>query len=251
MVNEFDDVVQSKPRARRQRRNLEHSSKYRFFSLVIVPPLLVASVLLWLSIPRLVVAFYELPGNNLLETFRLEQEVSIPGLTRLLESRQLAATWLTEGHTLSEMSLAYVGLAQRMGSTTTTAGRASLSNARQALISSLALAPANGYAWAHLAYVQMALFGPSPDVVRDLLLSFETARFEYRLMLYRLDMAFALRAFWDSELTELMPAQVRMAWSRNDIAVAKLSVRYNCKDFVRTALALDTDQLQRYERMAQ
>ncbi len=153
----------------------------------------------------------------------------------LISSRQLASAWLPAGSTLLEMSVGYVEAARRAGAGTP-AGKAYLAEARKVLIKGLASAPADGFGWARLAYVRQALGEAPEDVLRDLQLSFETTRFDRRMMMFRLDMAFALRHLWGPEMTDLMVSQVRMAWVFDVSGVAFMSVRRGGVPFMRATL---------------
>ncbi len=245
MNDQFASDPRSRSRHRRSRRVIG-ASTYPRVSGAAVATFLVAAGLFWLAVPRAMVAFRELPANHILQSVRAYDPVSIAVLNQLIQSRQAPAPGGGTARSRNELASAYVEMARAIG-TTTPFGRSFLVDAREEEQASLAQSPGNGFGWARLAHLEMALAGPSEQVLRYLQLSFETARFEPRLMVPRLLLAFALRAYWGQEFTDLMLAQVRMAWSVAPEAVAQLSVKGRWTDFARSALGGDADRLRDYD----
>jgi tetratricopeptide (TPR) repeat protein len=121
----------------------------------IIAPLVAALlgiVLLALAVPRLVAAFYLLPGDPGMALLDSGQLPSPAAYERIIVSRRAAASWLPASSTLVDLGVASLSLAQ------VSVGRRArlLAQAERQLRAGLAGAPADPHAWTYLAFIHTA-----------------------------------------------------------------------------------------------
>ncbi len=107
----------------------------------------------------------------------------------------------------------------------------------------LALAPANSFAWARLAYVELARGGPSTAVTEALKMSMLTAPYEPRLLYSRLDLSLLVWRQFDDEGRTLVARQIRYAWEMSPPRLARLAQKRNASRIVADALADDPNDV--------
>jgi len=149
--------------------------------------------LLWLSIPRTMAAFLNLPGDPVLENIQLGKPVTIDDLNNFVSSRKNSLEWVESGRTWTDLGLAYLQLAKQVGYDTEE-GTEYTAKSAQALKAGLSLAPASPYAWARLAFLGLQPQNYGIDAKHALIMSLLTGPFERRLASTRIQYALAL---WD------------------------------------------------------
>ena len=192
------------------------------------------AILLSLSVPRTIEVFSMLPGDPVLDTIQRGVEVPSSDLEDLASSREAALGWIESGRAWTDLGLAQVRLAERAG---LDGGRRLLDESVTSLRRGLALAPANSFAWARLAYAELGRRGPSTTVTEALKMSMLTASYEPRLLFSRLDLCLLVWRRFDEEGRALVAQQIRYAWEMSRPRLARLAQRRNASRIVADALA--------------
>ena len=126
---------------------------------------------------------------------------------------------------------------------------AALPEAARAARTALSREPADGMAWARLAWFEYLLGGPSPRVVSALRMSIYTAPNKQRLVNWRLYLAARSRPFWDEGFETLVHGQIQQSWRVRPGALSRAALESDLLPTVRKALADDHDALNRLEEL--
>ncbi len=177
-----------------------------------------------------------LPGDPVLNAIQSGDDVRDSELEDLASSRAAALGWIESGRAWTDLGLAQMRLANKAG---LDGGRRLLEESVSSLRRGLALAPANSFAWARLAYVELARGGPSTAVTEALNMSMLTAPYEPRLLYSRLDLSLLVWRQFDEEGRALVAQQVRYAWEMSRTRLARLAQKRNASRTVADALADD------------
>lgn len=177
-----------------------------------------------------------LPGDPVLNAIQSGDDVRRSELEDLASSREAALGWIESGRAWTDLGLAQVRLANKAG---LDGGRRLLEESVSSLRRGLGLAPANSFAWARLAYVELARGGPSTAVTEALNMSMLTAPYEPRLLYSRLDLSLLVWRQFDEEGRALVAQQVRYAWEMSRPRLARLAQKRNASRIVADALADD------------
>jgi len=203
------------------------------------------ALLAW-GLPRTISAFVMAPSAPVLRKLQNLQVVETEDLETLVASQERGLTWSSRGRTLTDLGLAQLLIAERLGEGIPEK-RQLVEEAIGSLKSGLALAPANPYAWTRLAYATYQLRGWTPEALSALRLAFATAPYDPRLLLSRLRLSFLAWPELLREDRELVLQQVRYAWKRNPDELSRLAVDFGQINVVRAALLRDPDDLAAFE----
>lgn len=138
------------------------------------------SALLALAVPRLVAAFYLLPGDPGMALLDSGQLPSPAAFERLIASRRAAAVWVAAPSTLIDLGVATMSLAQVTPDRRPTL----LHQAERYLGAGLAVAPADPHAWTYLTFIHTAT-GDHERAARALDLALRTGPYQPELVLPR------------------------------------------------------------------
>ena len=210
--------------------------------------LIVGGVLLVLGVPFAGEAITKISGNPVLKRIQNHEPVSRKRLEDLIRSREDALYWRESAETWSELGLAQLLLALE----------AEIDNQKKrdliiasisSLKKSLARAPADAFVWTRLAYAQLLLSGPSPEVATTLRMALQTAPYEPRLFAVRLELAFLAWPYLGPDDRDLVLQQVRWAWRHRRGELVGLARSLDRIDVVRAALSREPEELLRFEKL--
>ena len=210
---------------------------------------LVAAALLYLGVPRAVEAVWMYSANRTLLDIQAQKDISNEELEDLIEALNDTMFLVESGRKWTDL-----GLAQLLFSARTEdepKAQELLFRARVSLRKGLAQAPANGFAWTRLAYVETLISGPSEEVAGILQLAMLTAPFDPRLLLFRLELCFLAWPYFDENNQDLVFQQVRYAWHESPKQLVDLAARAERVELVRDALASTPGDLDRFETLLQ
>ncbi|CAA7615413.1 conserved hypothetical protein [Candidatus Terasakiella magnetica] len=207
----------------------------------------VGVVLVAAAAPRVVAALLSLGSQQTVWDVRHELAVEPARLGQGAADLGLAAQWFAEGEMETERGYLLLRRAQ-FGSDP--ALRDFLyRQARSAIASGLALAPAQPGAWARLAYLRQ-YEGNAAAAAKAYRMSLLTGAVMPPLMPSRLELGLRLRPDFDAETRELLSRQVRLTWIIAPDAIARLSADSSHGGFIRDALAgLSAAQMEDYQRL--
>ena len=123
---------------------------------------------------------------------------------------------------------------------------AALDRGIAALRFGLARAPADAYGWLQLAQAIRMRHGPTPELNSVLRMSLETAPYEHRLVLPRLEIAFSAWRALDADLRAALGPQMMRAVDTAPVEFARATRRFFMLREVRTALAASPIHLDRF-----
>ncbi|MEE8296012.1 MAG: hypothetical protein V3R64_09905 [Sphingomonadales bacterium] len=187
--------------------------------------------------PAMVSSYALIPGNAPLREVGYGKGVDQEGLDAITRSRTRALVWAPDPRVTSDLALAKVLESEQLGSGGTDQKKALLYEAEALLRQSLALKPADPYAWARLGYVQFLLEGPTKEVARALKLSFLTGPHEPpQLVFLRLKLALATLDYFALEDISLIRHQIRFAWKRQKQQTAYLAAAFQMEAFFLNAI---------------
>lgn len=193
------------------------------------------AALLTSAVPRTIAGFSMLPGDPVLEAIRLGEQVSVSELELLASSRQAGLAWIESGRGWTDLGLAQLRRVKNAG-TWTAEGQRLLDESASSLRHGLALAPANPFAWARLAYVELVRGGPSKTVVEALKMSMSTGTHEPHLLFSRLNLCLKVWRQFDEEGRALVAQQIRFAEKKSRTKLARLAKKWNASRIVANAL---------------
>ena len=147
--------------------------------------------LVYLAVPRTMAAFLHLPGNPILETIQTGGSASGAELQILADSRENGLTWVDAGRAWTDLSLAYLTLAEEAGYDTDV-GAAYLAQSVRALKTGSSKGPANPYAWARLTFLGLESNGPEVESKSALIMSLFTGPYERSLAQSRIQYGITL-----------------------------------------------------------
>jgi hypothetical protein len=170
--------------------------------------LLVGVVLLYLAIPRLVVAWHEGPTSPVLRRVHAGAAVSPQELEDLAEHERRAAHWVASGQILDDLGYALLlraegphGFDERL-----------LRGALDAMRAGAGLAPARSDVWTRLAYAEMMADGPTERASRAVEMALGTAPFDPDLLFVRLELGLIAWNGLGDQARQRLAEDVRRAW---------------------------------------
>lgn len=207
-----------------------------------------AALLIALAAPRLLASLTVLPSASTLSRLQNLEAVETTDLQRLVRNQRRALVWQAAGRTWTDLGLAQLLLAERLGDKDPRSGPR-FSAARQALIEGLSVAPANPFAWSRLAYAEAVLSGWSERAVNALRLAFITGPYEPRLLWPRLRLALEAWPHTPPADKEMVLHQLRQGWSADPEALTALVTQQGRVDLARAALAGSPSDLRAFETL--
>jgi len=208
---------------------------------------LVGAALLYLGAPRAIEAVWMYSGNRTLLDIQAQRRVSKEKLANLIEALDDTMFLVESGRKWTDLGLAQLFLSAKTEDEPK--AQELLSRARMSLRKGLALAPANGFAWTRLAYVEILISGPSEELAGILEMAMLTAPFEPRLLFFRVELCFLTWPYFDEQDRDLVFQQVRYAWRESAKKLVDLAARAKRVELVRDALASTPDDLDRFETL--
>ncbi len=199
--------------------------------------LIAGVVLVVAGIPRTIAAFTMLPGDSVLREIQNRRPVERDNLGVLIVAQGRGLFFGESGRKWTDLGLAQLLLAHEervQGGI----GKEMVSGAIASLKTGLALAPANPFAWTRLAYARSLITGPSPSAASALRMAMLTARYEPRLLFFRLALCLQSWSYFRPDDRELVYRQVHFAWRKNPKRLVELAVRTGRVNVVRAALLL-------------
>ncbi len=208
---------------------------------------LVGGALLYLGAPRAIEAVWMYSGNRTLLDIQAQERVSNEKLVDLIEALDDTMFLVESGRKWTDLGLAQLLLSARTEDEPE--AQELPSRSRVSLRKGLALAPANGFAWTRLAYVETLIAGPSEELAGILEMAMLTAPFEPRLLFLRLELCFLAWPYFDEEERDLVFQQLRFAWRESAKQLVDLAARAERVELVRNALASTPEDLDRFETL--
>lgn len=213
------------------------------FSADIVIPAILGCFLIIFGVRQAVPALLLLPVSATIDTMR-EQKDATPEALDSLISAEKASLALRE----SAVGYSDMGLAMTLRAGTAGNSQELLEQARDALIRSLSLSPANPYAWIRLATVQQSLGADSALVAKEWRMAVMTGQNEERLRLPRINIALGI---WP----ELTPADranvftdIRSLWRQDKAPLLQEAITPFSANVIRAALVVDLQELVAFEK---
>jgi len=194
-------------------------------------PVLAAFALI-LSLPRFLEGMLALSGNAAIEDLRTGP--AEPGrVDGLVHSRERALAIVDRGKHRSELAAGLVLMAQfQEGDERAQTLDRAVREGEGAVLE----APADAYAWFHLAEASFAREGANQRAVDAVLTSIATGPYETNLLVPRLELLFASRSYLEHASDDLVDIQVRTAWKRRLHDVVRAVRRHGAADIVRRGL---------------
>lgn len=208
--------------------------KGRTVSLVVA--LVAGLALVALAVLRVVAAFADLPARPVIAEAHSGAELDPRYGEIAAESRSAALGWVEDGRGWADLGLLHFIEARRIG-LATDEGRARLEQSLAAHRRAVSLSPAQAYAWARLAYIELLRNGPSPRMAPLLEQAIVSAPFDRQLAFRRLDLCFLVWRQLDPHLRGLAAQQVRFAAEISPVRLAALARKRYAIGAVRDALA--------------
>jgi O-antigen ligase len=198
-----------------------------------IPPIALAVTILVLAVPRLVAETLGLPGNHVLRAIEDGRSPGSRDLRILAASREHSLTWVDASRGHADLALAKLLLEE---SSEGASRGVYVAEATRNLEASLALAPADPYAWTRLAFGEILAAAPARRVLPLLRMAVRTGPFEPELVLPRLRLLLIEAPHLAAEDGPLVEAQVRFAWLRARDDLIRAAFSSGRSDVVRLAL---------------
>jgi hypothetical protein len=203
----------------------------------------VAALVLILSLPRFVEGILALPGNAAIEALRVGPAGS-ESIDSLVRSREMALAMVDRGRHRSELTSGLVLQARlRRGDERSRTLDRAVREAERAVMR----APADAYAWFHLAEASFARDGVGQRAVDAVFSSIATGPYETDLLVPRLDILFAARSYLSHDSVETIDNQARAAWTRRPIDLTRAIRRHGAADIVRRGLEREPSMAQFFD----
>jgi hypothetical protein len=223
------------------------NNMYRYSKHVIV--LFIAGTLLYLAIPRFAAAIATLPSGPILAEIQENKPVSLTVLSILIKSQQRGLSWHQSARGWTDLGLAQVLAAQKTQDTKVRSKL--LRDAQDSLVNGLSLGPSNAYAWARLAYVDLAINGLSPSVTQKISLSISRGPYDRRLVFPRLQLYFLAWSTFDKSTQQIVLDQVLYAWSIDPTETVALATKFERIGIVYAALIAHPSEFEKFENIQQ
>jgi O-antigen ligase len=200
----------------------------------VVAPIAFAVTVLVLALPRIAAETLLLPGNHVLRAIEDGRASGPRDLRILAASREHSLSWADAARVHADLALAKLLLEE---SSQGTSNGVRITEATRNLEASLALAPADPYAWTRLAYGEILAGAPARRVLPLLRMAVRTGPFERDLVLPRLRLLLIEAPYFTPEDAPLLEAQVRFAWSQAHDDLVRTAFSSGRSDVVSLALA--------------
>lgn len=168
-----------------------------------------------------------------------------PELQAAVESRRSALMAVKSGRSYAELGALYLAQA-RVAGFDSRAGEMLLDQALAALRESVAVSPAQPFAWTQLALAMYAREPGNPNLSRLIAFATEIAPYEPRLVTGRTDLGLAAWDRLDDRTRDLIAAQIRLAASHAPLALADAAKRSGRFSTVRSVIDDDPTLLRNF-----
>jgi hypothetical protein len=204
--------------------------------------------MLLLAVPRTIGALVTSPTSATLSDIQDQKAVDAQALRAFITAQERSIAWSPSGRLWTDLGLAELLIAEGLPANDPSAATA-LQKATQSIKQGLALAPANPYAWARLAYAEALTAGWSPLALSALRMALVTAPYEPRLLWSRLRLAFIAWPHMPADDRDLVFQQIRFAWNRSRQDLMILAAELDQVELVRAALISRPTDAQIFEDM--
>jgi hypothetical protein len=211
-------------RVTRSRRDWMNAVALSFFPMA-------AALALVLSLPRLVEGLLALPGNAAIED--IQTGAGSEAFDTLIRSRERTVGWIDRGKYHSQLSWA---LALDPAISDPDERRRALDRAFAEARLGVSQAPADAFAWHHLAQASFARDGANQMALDAEFSSIAIGPYETELMIPRLDLLFAARSYLGRKFDDTIDDQIRIAWRRDEGGLIRIIRRNGTADIARRAL---------------
>lgn len=202
---------------------------------------IVSFLLFLLSAHSFVARLILLSGDASREAIFESDNASNDDLIRLMVTRESVVSWYSNNAVLNDLALAYLEKARRTGVFRPEAAN-DINMAIDRQLMALSKSPADAYGWSRLSYMLLIVDGPSKRAAKALAHAMQTAPYEPRLMLTRLNTAMLLFPYLDNDVKDKLPRLVQDAWDldkKGVINAAKIG-RYSA--YVRNVIGSDYEE---------
>lgn len=234
--------------ARLHRRRRSHRRAHRHERAAVLAAVVVAVCLLALAVPRTLALVVVTPAENTLARMQRGIGVDREEIDLAIVSSLEAASWSEWGALWQGVAMAHLGRMQVLEDAPRSQLDALL-QAEGALQRSLALRPANPFAWWQLATVTNALHRPDAQVTAALHLSVVTGNQVETLLFARLRLVLAKWPRLDDATRQAYTPQLAMAMRRKPREFITLVRRSLAEEHVRIAFRGERALLEAYERL--
>lgn len=171
-----------------------------------------AAGILYLSIPRMVAAFFALPGDSVFERVQRGEAVSLDDVRTLATSRQRAVLWADWPSEWSDLGYAEHEIAYRERGPDGRLDPKLVDRALAATEHALAHAPLDSEAWGRLALLRYVMAGPTDAAAKAFGMALLTGPVRPKQVGYRLDLAFRLWQRLSPDDRDLVARYARISW---------------------------------------
>jgi hypothetical protein len=123
-----------------------------------------------------------------------------------------------------------------------------LVKAREALVESLKLAPANPYVWARLTLIDELQMAPQATILRDWRMSILTGSNEERLRPLQIRLAIDLWPYLTSADRMTVYSQIRATWSYAPATILDIAIAPFQANIIRAGLVTNLEDLSQFEK---
>jgi hypothetical protein len=208
-------------------------------------------LLLYLAIPRTLIAFEALPGNPIFQKIQAKGQVNVKELGELVASRKAALSWGRDPALMAELGIAQL-LRAEMASADRGFALIERNAGRQMLRQALARRPLDSFSWLELAYVDL-LARRDRAAAGNLTLAIRMAVSRPGQFAPRIEMGLKLWNLLDGDQRDDIRNQIRLMWRESresrDRAVA-LAKRMQAPEIFREALSLVPDGVKTFEQLS-
>ncbi|NJO55626.1 MAG: hypothetical protein HC834_03860 [Rhodospirillales bacterium] len=220
-------------------RSVRRSSVIRLCAAVLM--LIAGAAILFVAAPRTIAAVVSGAGEPIIRQINKHEDVSAQDLQTVIDAQRRGLFWAKDADMEMKLGLAHMLLAEKQA-VNDPARAIHLEQARQALRTSVARAPANPYPWTLLAYTEFLITAKwAEPAIAALRMSILTGPHEPRMVWSRLRLSLIA---WDSlgeQDRDLVMEQLRYAWELEPDTVVKLVQNLNATNLLRAALIADKE----------
>jgi hypothetical protein len=206
------------------------------------------ALLILLAVPRTIAAFASLLGDPVADALQYGKTQPTDQLDALRSGRIFARRFVDSGRLDTDTALADLSFLEA-GNVGRPTRAWLLAESIVLLRRGLSMAPANGFAWARLAYALTLSGGEAKEALAAWRMSIMTVPVDERLALWRVALGLQLRPSFAPDDGPLLDRQIRWAWRYSQDQLARLAVERDSVPLVRAALASDPVQLQQLDAL--
>jgi len=207
----------------------------------------VAASLILLGASRFYAALVSLPSGPILKQIQEGKAVDGEDLENLIDSQKRAIQWNESARRWTDLGLAQLLAAD--GTVNEKDRKQALGAAEKSLIRGLSMSPASAFAWTRLAYVDLAMNGPSRSVAKKLNFAVTRAPYDRRILFSRLRLGLLVWAQFDGPEQSVQLEQIKFAWRVNPARLVSLVANMQRTNVVRAALFTNPDSIAKFEQL--